>query len=172
MDNKVENKNRLNIAESMVLTLLALAHKGRDTEEEYKPWAVALAPEVIGTAAYNRLLELKMIDNEGVPTSFGMKLVLNGTSPTPNFKALAESEFNVALRMFFTSQGALQEGVAKSEKGEIVPKVAPDGNWVDTRLCDNLLAVRDWINAVTQTYQNSLVPTEKPVAKAAKSSKK
>lgn len=170
--------NKIHIGQLAVLAITALAtmpKKGTD-EELFRDWALGMLVEEPDETTLSELLERKLIkeiDNEPgyMPTQFGMKLVLNGCSPTPNFSRLAESDFGIALKMLFTAFEALRKRVAETETKQIMPKRLEDGSWGDTQLVTNLHALKAWIEDVTKEYTASLEtqPATKAAAKAAKS---
>lgn len=152
---------KINLVELIALTLAAVASSPKDEmEKEQQDWADATMSS-LPQAIFEALYEKKLLDQNGRPTPAGMKLVLNGCSFTPNFKALAEGDFGTALKMFFTGHAALVPKVAESETGEIMPKRDESGNWVNTEMCDNLVGVSNWILQVTETYRGASAPLKK-----------
>lgn len=165
MNNK--KKFKINIGQLSLLAILATSFTKRDDEQEFKPWAESLRPDIVNSKAFGELVEDGLVDEKGVPTQAGMKLVLNGTSFTPNLEILAKSDFSAAVKMIVTGYDALKEKVAATETGQIMPKRNENGEWEDTRLVSKLLEIQAWIGQVTATYTASLQPTPAP-KKAAK----
>lgn len=157
-EKKVSNKI-INIGELALLAIISTSRTERPDEEPFKPWAAGLIPEIEESAQYETLREKKLIDDQGEVTNAGFKLLLNGTSYNPNFKKLATSDFNTAAKMFFTAKDALEQFVANSETGQIVPKK-------DTVLVEAFLSVANWIDNITETYQNSLKEEKESVVVA------
>ena len=162
------NFKKINITELAMLALAALAFSPKGDEEvAQSDWADATLRSLPSDLLYT-LVDKHLMTEEGRCTGAGMKLLLNGLSFTPNFKNLAESDFSTAVKMLFEGQKGMAEVVDRSESKQIVPKKNSDGTWVDTRMCDSLLGVRNWIDNVTTTYQASLVPTTKTTTKTKK----
>lgn len=148
---------KINFVQLIALALAAVAYSPKDDEAEFSDWADATLASLPQTSI-ETLYDERLIDEKGTPTSAGMKLLLNGCSFTPNFQRLAQGDFSTAIKMVFEGQKALAEKVANQEIKQIVPRKDADGGWVDTRMCDSLLATRDWIDQVTSEYRASLMP--------------
>lgn len=149
---------QINLLQLTVLTCAAIASSPKEEQEQqFQEWADATLAS-LPVSVLEEMHEKRLLEQDARPTAAGMKLALNGCSFTPNFKLLAESDFNTAIKMLFTGQEALVAKVSQSETGEIMPKKNANGEWENTQMCDNLLKIADWIYGVTTTYRQSLQP--------------
>lgn len=159
---------KINFVQLVALALAAIAYTPKGDEEEFSEWADATLNSLPGTTL-DLLYEEHYLDKNANPSPAAMKLLLNGCSFTPDFQRLASGDFSTAIKMIFEGQKALEKRVDAQEVKQIVPRKNPDGTWVDPRMCESLLSIRNWIDNVTSEYQASLAPA--PTMKMVKNKK-
>ncbi len=154
---------KLNLAQLLILVQCALASSPKGEEEErlqeYANLSTAHVPGAVGII--NELEQLGLIDENQVVTPFGMKCVLNGTQPTPNFDRLANQDHGTAVKMLSTAQKALEEMTRKNKDEQIIPTK-------NTELVETIIRIGEWCQKVTTQYRQSLEAAKTPAAKTKK----